>query len=174
MMQRAQDHDRGFTLIEVLVASALLIVGVLSVARLFVLVLATNVSAQRETQAVILAIQKIEELRSLEWAYDIAGAPLSDTITGGVGLTPSPPGALDDDIAGYVDYADRFGRILNGARPPGAGYVRRWSITPLPLDPDNTIVIHVRVTDLRAAAGRTGSRQPGDVRLATVRTRKEG
>jgi Tfp pilus assembly protein PilV len=59
--------NRGFALLEALVASTLLVVGVLSLAQIFILAARADVTAHRLTVASVLAAQKIEELRSTPW-----------------------------------------------------------------------------------------------------------
>src|SRR5688572_314921 len=113
------DGDAGFSLLEVLVASTILTVGVLSLGQLFALATTSNSSSKNTAYASVLAEQKIEELRALVWGFDVDGLPLSDTTsntavspetsTGGTGLTPSPATALQENTQGYVDYVDRFG-----------------------------------------------------------------
>jgi hypothetical protein len=64
-----------------------------------------------------------------------------------VGLQPSPGDTLTTSTPGYVDYLDAYGAWLGtgGSAPQGAVYVRRWSIEPLPTNPNNTIVFQVMV-----------------------------
>jgi len=57
--------ERGFSLIEVLIASLVLAVGVVSLAQLFTIAIASNLSARDTTEGTVLAAQKMEELRSL-------------------------------------------------------------------------------------------------------------
>jgi hypothetical protein len=83
------------------------------------------------------------------------------------------PGA----VAGYVDYIDRLGQALGtgATAPDGTAYVRRWSIEPLPTNPNNTLIIQVMVfeTGKRPASGdTTTTRLPNEARVATVKTRK--
>ena len=62
------EHDateRGFSLVEVLVASTILIVGLVALAQLFIVATASNISSRHVTYATVLAAQKLEELRSL-------------------------------------------------------------------------------------------------------------
>ena len=108
--------DRGFALLEALVASALLVVGVLSLAQIFTLAARGDVTAHRLTIASVLAAQKVEELRSSSWSVGAEGV-------------------------------DRIGE-----------FTRRWSVTPLGIDPSATTVIQVSVA-------------PGAVRLVTLRAR---
>lgn len=146
---------RGFSLIEVMVASAVLAGAVLSAAQLFAAAAASTADARVVSEGTVLAWQKLEQLRSLAFTSDDLGMPVTDATTdtaafperpfGGTGLTPSPPGTLLRDTAGYVDYLDAHGTPLGGgARPPAAArYRRRWA-TEAPDGPD-LLVLHVRV-----------------------------
>ena len=56
-------------------------------------------------------------------------------------------------------------------------YIRRWSIQPLPTNPNNTLIIQVLVTPVtneqaRVESAFTRTRMAGDALLVTVRTRK--
>ena len=180
---------RGFSLIEVLVAVGLLATVSLGVAQLFAVATDANASSKGQTSTALLAVEKMEQLRSLTWGFDQStaalGLPVSDTTTdvslrdpagGGHGLNPSPPGSLTANVAGYVDYLDPNGLwVGNGGTPPAnAFYVRRWAITPLPINPNNTLVLQVRVMTVRQAAqvsaaqGRVGN----ESWLVSVKTRK--
>ena len=147
--------ERGFSLLEALIATSILAVSLVSLADLFGLAIRSNVAARRTTTATVLAQQKLEELRALAWTA----------------LTQSPANALQENTPGFVDHIDQFGENRGGgADPPSdAVYTRRWSIEPLPATPD-TLVVQVRVmrTGVHAAAGRL----PEEARLTTARTRK--
>jgi prepilin-type N-terminal cleavage/methylation domain-containing protein len=179
--------EQGFSLVEVLVASMILTVGVLTLAQLFALSTTSNMTAKGTTYATVLAEQKLEELRGLTWGFDGSGLPVSDITSdtaskddkpeGGTGLSPSPDDALQENTNGYVDYLDMYGNKLGGGEvaPEGAVYTRRWSIEPLPTNPNNTLVIQVLVTRNRnrgdADKGK-GLRLPEEARVITVKTRK--
>jgi len=149
--------EGGFSLIEVLAAAVILMTGLIAVAQMFVVSTNQNMAARRVTTTAVLAQQKIEQLRALTWGYDDFGLPISDissditvtppTSAGGVGLQPSPGDTLTTSTPGYVDYLDEYGLwIGTGASPPqGAIYVRRWSVEPLPTNPNNTLVFQVMV-----------------------------
>ena len=65
-----RDQD-GFSLIEVLIGSTVLAVGVASLAQLFTLAVGSNLVSTRRTHATLLASQKLEELRSLAWGTEL-------------------------------------------------------------------------------------------------------
>lgn len=179
--------DSGFSLVEVLVASGLLVTAVVTLAQLFGASTRSNLASRNTTHAAVLAEQKVEELRGLTWGFDTLGLPITDTTTdtavtpetstGGTGLSPSPPTALQENTPGYVDYVDGFGNKLGtGAQPPAnAIWTRRWSVEPLPTNPNNTIIIQVLVTRNRnrgAAEQGAVARLPEEARMVTVKTRK--
>ncbi len=178
-------RDAGFTLPEVLVAMSLLVVAVTALARLSAVAIRLHAGARDATEASALALQKMEQLRSLAWGFDRAGLRVSDTTTdltvtperatGGRGLQPSPAGSLAANTAGYCEFLDAFGRSLGGGvtMPAGAVYVRRWAIAPLASNPSDTLVLHVVVTRADAPAPK-GDAAPGQAALVSVRTRKAG
>jgi type II secretory pathway pseudopilin PulG len=181
------NRESGFSLVEVMVATGLLATAIVTLAQLFALSTQTNVASRNTTYASVLAEQKIEELRALAWGFDTQGLALSDTTTntavspqtptGGKGLSPSSSASLQENTPGFVDYVDAYGNKLGtGENPPdNAIYIRRWSITPLPTNPNNTLVIQVLVTRHRTrGAANQGSvgRLPDEARMITVRTRK--
>src|SRR5512146_915462 len=113
--------ESGFSLIETLVASLILVTGVVSLAGLFTISTTANRTARGTTFAMVLAQQKMEQLRGLTWGFDVLGLPLSDTTTNvanmpftsdGSGLAPSPSGTLKADTTGYVDYLDQYGNWI--------------------------------------------------------------
>ena len=146
----------------------------------------SNTMARSTTMTMVAAQQKMEQLRGLTWGFDILNLPVSDTTTDisvqpttqtGSGLAPSPPNSLTQSFDGYVDYLDKYGNwIGTGVVPPrGMVYIRRWSIEPLPANPNNTLILQVLVTKRAnrgaADAGAVG-RLPEEARLVSVKTRK--
>ena len=190
-MARAESNSTsGFSLVEVLISMGLLTVVSLGVAQLFAMSAQANIVAKGSTSTTALAEQKLEQLRALTWGFDAdgLGLPVSDTSTNlavyppqanGSGLNPSPPTALDQNTAGFVDYLDAGGTYVGtgSSVPSAAVYIRRWSIQPLPTNPNNTLVLQVLVTPVvneqsRSAANGPRGRMPGDARLVSVKTRK--
>ena len=132
-------------------------VGVASLAQLFVAAAHTNRLAQTMSTTLLLAEQKMEQLRSE------------------TGSSASPSDALAVDTRGYVDYLDASGVSLGTdsvTLPTGTAYVRRWSIEPLPGSPANTIVLQVLVVPwlARDRAGHSRiARVPGEARLVSLK-----
>ena len=179
MATPGQGSESGITLLEVVIAMALIAVAVTGVAGLASVARQSSVTARSQTSATLLATQKMEQLLALTWRIDLPGTglPESDTSTdvsydpprsGGAGLDPSPVGTLEADTPGYADYLDGGGRWLGrGATPPaGAVYRRRWNIQASPLNPDAR-VIQVLVTPVHRPAA------AGEIVLTAIKTRKQ-
>jgi len=160
---------RGFTLLEVLVATTLLFVAVASLAGLSVMATQANAHAKTTTFAALLAARKVEELRALPWGYDALGNPRSDA-----GLAASPSDALDRNTSGYCDFLDASGVSLGGGTSPPAQtvFVRRWSIQPLPSNPANALVLQVLVLRAHRPAAANARPLPDEAGYVTVMTRK--
>lgn len=194
MAASASRNESGFSLIEVMMATTLMAVALISLAQLFALSTRNNIGARYSTMSAILAEQKMEQLRGLTWGFDMLNLPLSDLssnvaafeATGncpaanagaGVGLSPSPGNTLQSNVDGYVDYVDENGCGLGGGTvmPATAMYIRRWSVEPLPTNPNNTLILQVLVTprpDRGTADEGSVARLPDEARLVSVKTRK--
>jgi len=185
---RFSNAQSGFSIIETIFATGLLATAVVALAQMFVISVKNNQNARTGSYAVTLAEQKMEQLRGLTYGFDTIGLPVTDSTTnttttnddgaGGKGLTPSPANTLNTNTDGWVDYVDQFGRVLGGGQaiPNGTVYIRRWSIDPLPTNPNNTIVIQVMVTRERnrGLADQSGSteRLKDEARIVSLKTRK--
>ena len=178
----------GFGLLEVLIAAGLIIGLAAGTAQLTVTSMEAIDDAGDLSLGLLLAAQKLEQLRSLEWRYDGSGQiPVSDLITdvsrdppapGGAGLRASPPDSLDRGVAGYVDYLDRYGAwVGTGSRPPtGTAFVRRWSVQAGQPPFEDLLALDVVVLPLRLAES-TGNAAlaanvPGLVWLGTLKRRR--
>jgi type II secretory pathway pseudopilin PulG len=127
---RDQDEERGFSLIETVVAAGIVAGAFAALAQVFALSIAHNVAARDGSAAMVLAAQKMEQLRGL-----IPGVDLNEG------------GTLAGSVDGFADYLDQAGNTLDpgGRVPPGTVYVRRWSVAGVPSKPD-LLVIQVLVT----------------------------
>src|SRR3954469_17975956 len=174
-------REAGFSLLEVLVASTIMAVALTTLAQLFVMSTNANTGAKTTTYASVLAQQKMEQLRGLAWGFDTLGLPVTDISTdisvvpeqpiGGTGLAPG--GSLGQNVRGYCDFIDKNGNSLGTGTTPilGAVYIRRWTVEPLPTNPNNTIVLQVLVTRGRSrgtADTATGTgRLPDEARMVS-------
>jgi type II secretory pathway pseudopilin PulG len=185
---RCNGNESGFSLAETIIATGILAASIAGLGQLFAISVLSNRTARNTTFASVLATQKMEQLRGLTYGFDTLGLPLTDTSTnlavnplsptGGKGLSPSPTGALRANTDGYVDYLDVYGKTVGtggSTIPNGTTYIRRWSIEPLPTNPNNTVVLQVMVTRSTnrgsADAGKV-DRLPDEARIITVKTRK--
>jgi Tfp pilus assembly protein PilV len=137
--RRMQGKDAGFGLVEALVAAGVVVVGVASLAQLFVVAANTSRTARTISITTILAQQKMESL---------LGQP--------GGPDPSPPDALSRDADGYYEYLDASGEPLPARTsvPDDAVYVCRWSAALAA--GGRTLVVQVWVGP-RATLGTVGS-----------------
>lgn len=173
--------SKGFTLIEVLVALAVLCVAALGGIQLVASATQTTSRAGTLSMSAAVAASRMEQLRALQFAFDPTGLRLTDLTTdlasdppapGGPGLTPSGAGSLDANVPGYVDFLDVHGRPLGGGTSPpsGAVYVRRWSVEPVGASSD-LLLLQVLVRPLAQGTPGPGQRGAREVRLVTMRAR---
>ena len=168
---------KGFSLVEVLIAMALIATTAVGLADLFLLSSRVAHESRVDSAATATAQSKMAQLRGLTWAYDAAGAgtAVADTTTdlsvdppgaGGAGLSFSPAGSLTSSVGGYVDYVNGDGRYAGRgtAPPPAAVYLRRWSIQPLPGDAAHSLVLQVMATRVTRPRAR-------EVHLVSILTR---
>jgi type II secretory pathway pseudopilin PulG len=130
----AKVHDEsGFSLLETLIATSVLLIAVTSVLNLFLVVITQNESqGDLGTRTAEYSQDKMEQLLRLDFndgSTDTAAYP--PAATGGTGLggtmaasstVPTAP-----PITGYVDYLDQNGNLLTSST--GALYTRQWSIS---------------------------------------------
>jgi Tfp pilus assembly protein PilV len=114
----AMRSERGVSLIEAMIATTMLATALVTLAQLVSTAVSSNIAAGKVTAAVVLASQKLEELRS---------AP-----------TRPPAGSDAVDSWGVV-----VGAGQNQAR--GAMFVRRWTIDAVPGAVLGTYIIQVHV-----------------------------
>jgi prepilin-type N-terminal cleavage/methylation domain-containing protein len=122
-----RSHSAGFTLVEVLVATGILVTVAAGTAQLVAISVRHDIATRQQLAMSAAAGAKLDEL---------AGTLAS--------LTPPPAqaGALDRDVDGYTDVAVAS----------GASFRRRWTIAPLDTYSATAVVIVVRVVPLSAFA----------------------
>jgi Tfp pilus assembly protein PilV len=103
--------NRGSALLETLIASVILVSGLVSVACIFSVTTSVSVRNQQRTTATLLIYDKMEQLR------------YSEPSSGG-GLNPSYP------IAGFMDYVriGSDGEMTVSTSDTQATYIRLWQV----------------------------------------------
>ena len=98
MPLRALRDTRGFSLLDALIAAAILASALLSLAQLTAFAVKTTAAAGRMTDAALLASQKVEELRASAWGELQSGtdSPLAGFTRA---WTVTPLGADPDYVA---------------------------------------------------------------------------
>jgi prepilin-type N-terminal cleavage/methylation domain-containing protein len=125
---KPSNHERGFTVIEVLVAMVILTVALVSLAELMAVTLRLQQLGRNQTAATRLAQDKIDELMSRNWG---GAAPSAQLALGG---------SLTADVANHFDTPP----VVPGAA--SLNYRRRWVITAGPED-DDTLPINNALAD---------------------------
>jgi prepilin-type N-terminal cleavage/methylation domain-containing protein len=105
---RPIDSERGFTLIEVLIATVIMTVGLVALAQMMAITVRMQMLGRNETIAVRTAQQKLDELVSFQSQW-----------------TTAPQIAIGGDLdTDAQDYSDTV-----------AGFRRRWRVVAGPVDP---------------------------------------
>lgn len=129
----------GFTLLETVIATGILVTALAGIAQLFVLTMRITRESGAHGVALVAAQAKLEALRSLQLAYGIAGERLTDP-----SLEASPSHSLFEETTDYFDSLDAAGGVVldeEGA----AMFTRRWAITPIDHEEPHAVVIEVCV-----------------------------
>lgn len=147
-------RERGFALLEVLVAVLILAGSLTGLLQLLEVATRANAEARRASLATVMASAKMEELRA-------SPAPYPD----------APSDALARNTVGYCDLLDEAGRHLGDCRASGdrAPFVRRWLTRPLASGSGTTalavLVTWGQIPDVAAPLPAL----PNQVRLVSVR-----
>ena len=165
-MQRIPNSSPdGFTLIETVVATGILVTALAGIAQLLALSVRSTRDAGSQSAALIAAQGKLEALRALAFTYDAAGSPVTAPE-----FDVRNSGSLDDDTPGAVDYVDADGAVLDEENEGhGAVFTRRWRITPLDAFVPEAIAIEVCVFHWPADGLAVAA---SEACLATVRARQ--
>ena len=127
MQPKPQSSADGFTLLETVVATGILVTALAGIAQLFALAVRSTREAGAQAAALTAAHDKVERLRALAFSYDALGAPVTDP-----GLATTSAQSLDVDTAGAVDFVSADGGVAGvTAAAGGAVFTRRWRVTPI-------------------------------------------
>ena len=138
-------------LIEVVIAVGLLVTLAAGVVHLFAMSARAMVRARHRTSSLLLAVDKLEQLR------------------GGVRTPRTARGPLETRGA-QIEYLDIDGRLTGRGRTPPSGsmYTRVWSVGALP-GSNGVLVMWVTVAPIRPGAGGPDlAAAPDGARLVTL------
>lgn len=125
--------ERGFTLVETLIAMVILTVGLVSMAELMAITLRMQMLGRNETAAIRLVQSKIDELVAVDFAN----------------ATVAVGGGLDADVANYNDDpADGFHRRWQIAAVAGETNVRTLTVRIIPERNDRRTNAQVQLTTI--------------------------
>ena len=120
MLRRKTNDDRGFSLIEVMVAIVILTVGLLALAQMMVMATNSNNLSGRMTSCSGLAKEQLERLKSTPFYSVPANRTRHPLFTAG--------GDINATVGGFSQLYDPNGVPTAG----GALYEVRWQITDVP------------------------------------------
>jgi type IV pilus assembly protein PilV len=103
------DIEGGFTLIEVLMAMAIFLIGILAVLMMHIKAINTNADARSVTENYTWAIDKVEELLALD--YTDAQLAAGDHSLEAGSFTQADDG-IDNNVNGQIDESGETGQIL--------------------------------------------------------------
>ena len=153
----------GFTLLETVVATAILVTAIAGISQLFLLGVGHTRSSGSRGAALAAAQAKLEALRSRVLAYGPSGERVTDPA-----LAASPPDSLTKAAAGYVDALDVAGHTvdIDGGE---LAFERRWAVSVL--DDFEPEALAIEVCVYRAPATGAGP-AAAEACLSTIRTRQ--
>lgn len=153
---RSRD-ERGFSLIEVLVAIVILTVGLLSLAQMMVLSTNANTLSGRMTSCSALAKEQLERLKAAPF-YSPAPPARNPLLVAG--------GDINTTVGGYSQFYD-----LDGLPTPGNGHFEtRWQITDVVVGNLPLEMVRIQMRCLAAAGDQDQFAVIGDARFTTFRT----
>jgi prepilin-type N-terminal cleavage/methylation domain-containing protein len=136
---KRRESERGFTLIEAMIAMFILTISLLAVAQLMMVALDKTEFAKYETKAVHLAQAKVEELRSLFGRQVETGETADELVAGAHGpeavQLPTPQGSLQ----GLLNFQVRWevADLLGGQKAVSV------TVTPLFPNPRQTETLSI-------------------------------
>lgn len=151
----------GFTLVETLIATGVIVTAIAGLAQLFALSVRFTRDSAQFGLALVAAQDKLESLRSLRFTYDDNGAAVTDS-----GLRPSPARSLTENLGAYVDWLDETGAVV---AERDAALVRRWRVSEIASDEPAAVAIDVCVFE---AVGANRDPDHAEACLSTVRVRQ--
>lgn len=133
---RSVQNEKGFTLIEVLVAVTIFAFGILAVVQMQLLAGNTNIKSRMMTEAIVVAQNEIERLMFLQYNHD-------DLVPGDGDMTKG--WAFDNNPAVTVTNEVQLADFNNTTHPI---YEIGWNVQPnVPYDNTKTVRVIVKWVD---------------------------
>jgi prepilin-type N-terminal cleavage/methylation domain-containing protein len=164
MTKRRMQEQRAFSLIETMIAIAVLTVGLIGVLGLFGTTTALN-SRQGDygTRTTEYAQDKIEQLMGLQFADTTSNTTVTPTTaTGGNGLTAGGSVNPASPVTAYQDFINSAGSQQSAA-PTGFYYRRQWQIISN-ADGTRTILAYAQLVGGPSGAGALPSTTLGSIK----------
>jgi len=155
-------RERGATLVEAVVASALLVTLVTGTASLILLGRRLGDRAEQSMAATSLAAARLQALRAIPWDHRLDGAASEPAA-----LACSPPDALDRNVPGHWQMTDPSGRLTGTGDSGGPAFVVRWAVWPI-----TTGTADARAIEVCVFAWHGSDQTPPLTCLASARTRQ--
>ena len=113
-------NEEGFSLIEMMIASLVLLIGLISVASLIGYSISSNSSSKNNTTATAAAEGQMEQLRSLEFDSLVDGGSTLNS-SGSITFTGSPVSGYSTTVS--LTDSDQIGKTVS--------YDVRWNVTTI-------------------------------------------
>jgi prepilin-type N-terminal cleavage/methylation domain-containing protein len=157
--RRRYTRQKGFSLIEILIAMTVTLIGLAGLLSLHLTTVRGNSRATRTVMASVIAQQTLDELRNMP-------------------VRPPTLGYLEPTLESSFGIPSTNVPLLPAVGPDNTSYQRLVSVIPLgpagsPLENVVRVRIEIRWTDEGASAGTTDSRLRHQIVLETIRTRQD-
>ena len=145
----------GFSLIEVMGASLILLIGLVATMNLFTVAIGQDANqGEFATRVTEYCQDKMEQLMGLNFTDGTTDTTVYPVVPGGTGLggnmaVSTTVGGINpaSPVTGYVDYLSETGTLLPGSAT--SFYVRQWSISTDSTGKLKTITVFTRATVAR-------------------------
>jgi prepilin-type N-terminal cleavage/methylation domain-containing protein len=169
-----REGERGFSLIEVMIAILILTIGLLSLAQMMLVATNSNALSGHMTASAALAKEQLELLKAAPFYTNPA-----DISTGSINPMLQVGGDLDSDMAeggqDFFQYYDPDGQPLVPNGPGGAAYVARWQVEQVvPPGGNGTLPLSMIRITVRCAGLSAAYQFVGDAIMMTFRTANIG
>lgn len=148
-MKAARKNEKGFSILEVLIATTILFIAASGVLGLFcVSLLQNSVQGDHGSRVTEYAQDKLEQLMALSLADTTSDTTQYPTCLSqfqtctGTGLTAGGGVIASSPVTGYVDYIDKTGSP--SASSTNATYIREWRIVDTTPNQIKTITVMVQ------------------------------